>query len=119
MASADRQVARWDGSTSGAVERLERHQRALWAVVALALLADTALTAYGLHVGMFEANPIMRSAVAAFGTPGLLLPKAAALFAAVGIRAAVSERLRAVVPATLATPWLVAAGVNLVGIASL
>lgn len=119
MASADRQVTRWDGSTSGTIETLERHQRALWAVVALSLLADTALTAYGLHVGMFEANPIMRGAVAAFGTPGLLVPKAVSLVAAVGIWAAVSEHLRAVVPATLATPWLVAAGVNLVGIASL
>lgn len=119
MASADVDRTRWGGSDSGALATLARHQRTLWTVVVVALLTDTLLTAYGLSVGMFEANPVMRASLAAFGPAGLLVPKAVSLSIAVPLWALIAEDQRAVVPATLATPWLVATAVNLVGIASL
>jgi hypothetical protein len=89
-----------------------RHERWLWALVALSLLADVALTGYGLSQGLTEGNPVVRAAVADGGIGSLGLMKVAALGLGLSLWVRMSARERAVVPLGLCLPWAGAALVN-------
>jgi hypothetical protein len=86
-------------------------ETALWAVAVAALAADTVLTLYGLHLGHTEANPLMRAALTA-GPAGLVGAKLGALAVALCCRPLLERSRRALIPATLAAPWLLAAVLN-------
>jgi hypothetical protein len=85
----------------------------LWGLVGVSLVLDVALTAYGLGLGLEEANPIARALFSMIGViEAMLLLKGIVL--ALGIVAWVSlpRRYRAVVPIGIALPWLVASTIN-------
>ncbi len=104
-----------DGAGTGILARLRHHERWLWGLVVVGLVADTALTLYGLQQGFAEGNPIVRSAIGQFGAAvGLLLIKGVALCLAVVIYGAARRRLEPLVPTVIGTLWLAAGVVNLV-----
>lgn len=99
--------------------RLHEHERSLWVVVAVGFVGDTLLTYYGLQFGMYELNPVMRASIGALGIlAGILAVKLIAVLTGLCLRGRVRRRLRPVVPAVLAVPWLVGAAVNAVGLAA-
>jgi hypothetical protein len=106
-------------SGGGFLATLHGHERSLWVVVAAGFVADTLLTYYGLQLGMYELNPVMRASIGALGIlAGILAVKLAAILTGLCVRGRVRHRLRPVVPAVLAVPWLVGAAVNAVGLAA-
>jgi len=99
---------------------LADHERALWVLLAVALVADGVLTWYGLERGLTEANPVMAAAMAWLGVAGgIVLVKAGAVLVAALARASVSPATRPVVPLAMAIPWALAALINLVGLLAL
>jgi hypothetical protein len=97
-------------------ERAYRHvvglERELWVLAATALVADLALTIYGLEQGYAEANPLARAILHAHGYPALVVLKAWALGVGVGGWLVMPRAFRAFVPLALAVPWTVAVLVN-------
>lgn len=99
---------------------LRGRERALWVIVGLGFVADTLLTYHGLRLGMYELNPVMRASIGALGLlAGILAVKLVAVLAGVCVRGRVHRRLRPLVPAVLAVPWLVGAAVNAVGLVAI
>lgn len=94
--------------------RVSARERRLWYLVAVAFLADTVLTAYGIHLGYAETNPLMRHVLASQGIAGIVALKAGGVVVAVTCRSLVERTHRPLVPAALALPWLTAALVNAV-----
>ena len=82
-------------------------------VAVAVMLLDVGLTDYGLALGLSEANPLGRMALAAFGSMGLLVAKLPVFaLALVGWWVLpVSERW--VVPLGLTVPWGTAVVLNL------
>jgi hypothetical protein len=99
------------------LERLAARERALWALLAVALLADAVLTWYGLQRGLTEANPVMAAAMAWLGVAGgIVAVKGAAVGVAGVAHASVSPPNRPVVPLAMAVPWTLAAVINVAGL---
>lgn len=95
-----------------------RYERALWIVAVLAMALDVALTAYGLRLGLVEMNPVAAGAIVEYGIAGMIALKLVAFAVAAVGRYVVPRRVAPLVPLALATPWFVAAGINVVMIAS-
>jgi hypothetical protein len=91
-------------------------ERLLWAVVAIALLADVVTTFLGLRLGLAESNPAARRAIEGYGVAGMLALKASAIGVGLICRPLLERQYRPVVPAGLAVPWLAAAAVNVYAI---
>lgn len=99
---------------------LGAHERTLWVLLAVALVADGVLTWYGLERGLTEANPVMATAMAWLGVAGgIVVIKGVAVLVAALARASVSEATRPVVPLAMAIPWALAAAINLLGLLAL
>lgn len=90
---------------------LARRERALWALVCLALLADVGSTGAGLQLGHAEGTPVVAGVLADAGVVGFLAVKGGVVAAAVATRLAL-PRFRVAIPVGLALPWLAAAGIN-------
>lgn len=88
------------------------HEQALWAAAIAALVADLALTRYGLANGLVERNPVARAAIREFGFLALVGIKAGALGVGVGGRLALPTRYASAVPLAFALPWGAAACAN-------
>jgi len=83
------------------------------------MVADVALTAYGLRLGLTELNPVAAGLIAEVGRlPALALLKGSAVGVAVGGWIVLPADYRGLVPAGLTLPWAVATAVNLVTIAA-
>ncbi|WP_331232456.1 DUF5658 family protein [Natronorarus salvus] len=92
---------------------LARHERALWAVVVLAAIADILLTYHGLQIGLTEANPVARGAIEGYGYWTMVALKGGALTIGVACWAVLPDRFSPVIPLGLAIPWVVASAINL------
>lgn len=116
-----------DGTPTGPVtvpgaETVSRHlglshsalERRLWLLVAIALLADTASTIYGVEAGYVEGNPLMRYALDSLGVVGIVAITSGVLAVAVACRPLLDGVHRPYVPAAVSTPWIAAALVNVV-----
>jgi hypothetical protein len=101
---------------SGYIERTmslaSRHERWLWALVAVSLLGDVALTDLGLQRGLTEGNPVVRAAVADAGIGMLGALKVGVVGLGLAVWLGMADRERAAVPLGLAVPWLGATLVN-------
>jgi len=106
-------LARTRNRTADALAEIGRVERALWALVGVALLADLLTTYYGLQLGLRESNPVARTAMERFGFGAMVGLKLLAVGVGVGCRRLLSGRPALLVPAGLAVPWLVAALINL------
>lgn len=112
-------------SCQSAQSRLESRLRGLasveaelWAVVALLMLGDVVLTAYGLALGLSESNPLAAVVLDTHGVEGLAVMKGLVL-ACGGIAArSLPVPTSVVVPLGLLVPTLVAVVVNLVLVAA-
>ncbi|MFC7155379.1 DUF5658 family protein [Halomarina halobia] len=96
-----------------------RHERAFWGLAVTAMLLDIGLTYYGLRLGLVEMNPIASEIIAKYGLPGMIGMKSFGFGVALFGRRVVHRRYAALVPLALALPWLVAACINVVMIASI
>ncbi|QSG12753.1 putative membrane protein [Halapricum desulfuricans] len=94
-------------------DRLVAVEPQLWAAMLVTLIADVALTHYGLQVGLAEGNPLMRAAIETAGIAALFGIKLSIVIFGVGVRLTLGER-GVVVPVGLAVPWLLAAVINAV-----
>ncbi|MHB9285588.1 DUF5658 family protein [Halobacteriales archaeon Cl-PHB] len=83
---------------------IARVERELWLLTATAMLADVALTVYGLQIGLEELNPVAQIALASSGAFGLLGLKLAALLVGVCTWWLAPSRYAPIVPLGLATP---------------
>ena len=104
---------------SGTLQFAARHERGLWAFAIAALVADIALTAYGLERGAVELNPVARWVIAEFYIVGMTGLKLVGVGVALVGRRLVPDEFGALVPVALGTPWALAAGLNVLTIASL
>lgn len=95
---------------------LARHRAVLWAIVVVAMIADTLLTYYGLERGLTETNPVARLGLQRFGYASLGLLKGFALGVGLCCRPLLPRRYSTVVPLGLAIPWIAASVINLVTI---
>jgi hypothetical protein len=101
------------------LQSAEERAGLLWASVLLALALDTALTAYGLRIGLTEGNPVVRGLIVAYGAPtALLATKAAVLLVGLAAWRALPTGRRAVVPIGLSLPWWGAVAVNVVAVST-
>ena len=91
-------------------------ERWFWLVAAVVMLADVALTIYGLELGLRETNPVARAALDRAGVAGLVGLKGLALAVAGICWYLVPGDFRIVVPLGLLLPSLVAVLVNVVTI---
>lgn len=99
---------------------LAAHERSLWGLLAVALVADAALTWYGLQQGLTEANPVVAAAMAWLGVAGgITVVKGLALAVAGLARVSVSPETAPVVPLAMAIPWGLAALINALGLLTL
>jgi len=89
----------------------------IWTVALVALVLDTALTLYGLSIGLVERNPVVRAGLDAHGPVVLLVAKVAAVAVALAFRVS-WPRLGLLAPLSLAVPWCLAVGINVAVIAS-
>ena len=101
------------GAVAGVAARTTEYATALWAVTAVALVLDGALTLVGIRLGLTELNPVAADLIASVG----VLPALAALKGgAVGVGLAgwvvMPADYRGLVPAGLALPWVTAVAVN-------
>lgn len=92
--------------------------RIAWVVLLVAAVADVATTVYGLHIGLYESNPVVRSFVTDYGAIVMVGLKAVAIgYTAMGF-AVVSQLsetrwVRISLVGTVSLVWLGATGVNL------
>ena len=91
---------------------VSRTEQLLWVVVLMALVADAALTLYGLSIGLQELNPVARFAIDTMGVFGIVSLKGGAVGLALMGRWVTPDSHAVLVPATLAVPWVVASMVN-------
>ncbi|MFC4553349.1 MULTISPECIES: DUF5658 family protein [Halorussus] len=94
----------------GDVEGIER---ALWVLVAAALVGDLLTTYYGLQIGLTESNPVARAALEQFGFAAMFAMKLFAVGVGVFCRQFLAGRHVLLVPVGLAVPWTAAVVVNL------
>lgn len=99
------------GGTDRLVDALADIEQHLWGILFVALVADVALTGYGLQHGLQEGNPAMRLAIETAGLVALLGAKLAVVGVGAVVRWCLDER-GAIVPLGLALPWFVAAVIN-------
>lgn len=97
---------------TGVWEALSGYESVLWGLVVLAMIADTALTYYGIERGFVEGNPVARLAFERFGYVALGALKLLALGVGLVGRAALPVGYTAIVPLGLAIPWTIASLVN-------
>jgi len=89
----------------------------LWVAAMATLVADSALTVYGLRLGLTEVNPVAAGLIADVGVVGALaLLKAGAVAVAVVGWVVMPADYRGLVPAGLALPWAFASVVNVVAV---
>ena len=93
--------------------RLDGHERALWRLVAVLLVGDVGLTAWGRSLGLVELNPVGVALLTRFGTLGLLVAKLLVALPALVWWVGLPDPYARVVPLLLAVPWAVACTVNL------
>jgi hypothetical protein len=99
---------------------LAERERALWTAVAVTFVLDVTLTAYGLGMGLSEANPVARVVMHAVGPlPAMVALKGVVVAFAVVASRLVPETKRGLIPLAVATPWTVASLSNLALVASL
>ncbi|MFB6256200.1 MAG: DUF5658 family protein [Haloplanus sp.] len=92
-----------------------RYAEWLWVVAMAALVADSTLTVYGLHLGLTEINPVAAGLIADVGiVAALALMKVGAVAVAVVGWFVMPTDYRGLVPAGLALPWVLASVVNVV-----
>jgi hypothetical protein len=95
-----------------------RFEPQLWVLVFATMVADVAVTQYGLQQGYVEANPVARRVLGTLGVLGLWLLKTVVLCVGFLFRIAIPARMRFLIPAAIATPWTVAAVVSAVTVAT-
>lgn len=95
---------------------LSRRESVLWAVVAASMVADLLLTYYGIERGLTESNPFARAGLERFGYGALVALKLFALGVALACRPLLPREYAAVVPLSLAIPWMGATLINVVTI---
>ena len=98
--------------------RVDELERALWIVVAIALLGDVVTTFVGLHLGLTESNPIARGAIDGYGLLGMAALKGFAVGVALCCRPLLPDEYTPMIPAGLAIPWLFAVVINLYAIST-
>ncbi|ADJ15667.1 DUF5658 family protein [Halalkalicoccus jeotgali] len=98
---------------------LSRYEPLLWGLVVVSMVADTALTYYGIERGFVEGNPVARVALERFGYVALGALKLLALGVGLAGRTLLPAEYTAIVPLGLAIPWIVASLVNATLIAGL
>jgi hypothetical protein len=106
-------------AAAGTLQFVARHERALWAFAIVALVADIALTAYGLERGAVEANPVAAWAIAEYSVVGMVGLKLAGVAVALVGRWLVPDDVGALVPLALGVPWALAAALNVVTVSTL
>ena len=93
------------------------HAAALWVVAMATLVADGALTIYGIRLGLTEVNPVAAGLIADVGiVPALALLKSGAVAVAIGGWVVMPPDYRGLVPTGLALPWAAASVVNVVAV---
>jgi hypothetical protein len=95
-----------------------RFEVALWGAVVGAMVADLAVTQYGLQRGYVEANPVARTALEALGVAGLWLLKAVTICVGLAFRWLIPPRFRFLIPAAIALPWVVAVTASVLTVAT-
>ena len=85
----------------------------MWGVVAVAIAGDFATTQAGLAAGYSESNPVAQKALEGHGLAGFAALKAGAVAVALVCRPLLPDDFRAIIPAALALPWLVATALNI------
>ena len=93
------------------------NEQYLWTAVICAFALDLATTAFGLSVGLVEANPIAASLLAAHGFASLVGLKVLVLVVGVVCRTVVPARHAAAIPLGLALPSAAAVVANSFSIA--
>jgi len=97
--------------------RTTTHATELWVVAVATLVADGALTVYGLRIGLTEVNPVAASLIADVGTVGAIATlKGGAVAVALVGWVVVPRDYRGLVPAGLALPWTFASALNVVAV---
>ena len=97
--------------------RTTTHAAVLWIVAMATLVADGALTVYGIRLGLTEVNPVAAGLIADVGiVPALAILKGGAVAVAVVGWIVMPADYRGLVPAGLALPWTFASVVNVVAV---
>ena len=97
--------------------RTTTHATVLWIVAMTTLVADGALTVYGIRLGLTEVNPVAADLIADVGiVPALAILKGGAVAVAVVGWVVMPADYRGLVPAGLALPWAFASVVNVVAV---
>ncbi|MWG33241.1 DUF5658 family protein [Halomarina oriensis] len=104
---------------TGTLQFVARHERALWAFAIAALVADIALTTYGLANGAVELNPLAAWVIAEYHVLGMTGLKLGGVAIAVFGRLLIPDEFGALVPLALGVPWALASLINVFTIASL
>jgi hypothetical protein len=93
------------------------HASSLWLVAVVTLVADGALTVYGIRLGLTEVNPVAAGLIADVGiVPALAILKGSAVAVAGVGWVVMPADYRGLVPAGLVLPWAFASVVNAVAI---
>ncbi|RCU48717.1 hypothetical protein DU504_14600 [Haloplanus salinus] len=93
------------------------HASSLWLVAVVTLVADGALTVYGIRLGLTEVNPVAAGLIADVGiVPALAILKGSAVAVAGAGWVVMPADYRGLVPAGLVLPWAFASVVNAVAI---
>jgi hypothetical protein len=93
------------------------HASWLWVAAMTTLIADGALTVYGIRLGLTEVNPVAAGLIADVGiVPALVFLKSGAVAVAVVGWVVMPADYRGLVPAGLALPWACASVVNVVAV---
>lgn len=95
------------------VGNLGSWERALWVLVAVALVGDLLTTYYGLKIGLTESNPVARAAMQQFGFAAMGALKLFAIAVGLLCRQLLPDRYVLLVPVGLAVPWMAAVFINL------
>ncbi|MFD1586136.1 DUF5658 family protein [Halorientalis brevis] len=96
--------------------RIARHERSLWGLVAAVFCADLLSTYHGVHHGLTEGNPIVRSVLADGGFVAFTTLKLATVCFAFSAWVVTPRPNRIVVPLGLALPWAATSLINVVAI---
>jgi len=97
--------------------RTTTHAAWLWAVAMTTLVADGALTVYGIRLGLTEVNPVAADFIADVGVvPALAILKGGAVAVALAGWVVMPADYRGLVPTGLALPWALASAVNVVAV---
>jgi hypothetical protein len=108
------QRVRWDRFTFWLTSR----EAFLWRAAAALLVLDLLTTAYGLHLGLEESNPVAAALMERHGILALGFLKGFAVAVAVGGWAVLTRDRRFIVPVCLAVPWFAGTASNALLIAS-